>query len=85
MFFLTWFITQYLDLKLLIWYRYIGTSGYMTSQKYRYIGSKGLMHILSNSDETNKNILNSDLGIMKVWADLWLIKFSVEKNKIYVC
>ena len=44
-----------------------------------------LMHISSNSDETNKNILNSDLGIMKTWADLWLIKFSVEKNKIYVC
>ena len=37
------------------------------------------MHISSNSDETNKNILNSDLG--KTWADQWLIKFSVEKLK----
>ena len=44
-----------------------------------------IMHISSNSDETNKNILNSDLGITKTWADQWLIKFSVEKNKIYVC
>ena len=26
-------------------------------------------------------ILNSDLGIMKTWADQWLIKFSVEKMK----
>ena len=40
-----------------------------------------LMHISTNSDETNKNILNSDLGIMKAWADQWLIKFSVEKTK----
>ena len=40
-----------------------------------------LMHISSNSDETNKNILNSDLGIMKTWADQWLIKFSVDKTK----
>ena len=39
--FLPWFITQYLDLKWLISYRYIGTSGYMTSQKYRYIGTSG--------------------------------------------
>ena len=39
--FLTWFITQYLALKSLILYRYIGTSGYMTSQKYRYIGTSG--------------------------------------------
>ena len=38
-----------------------------------------LMHISSNSDKTNKNILNSDLGIMKTWANQWLIKFSVEK------
>ena len=41
-----------------------------------------LMHISSNSDETNKNILNSDLGIMKAWAAQWLIKFSVEKNDV---
>ena len=40
-----------------------------------------LMHISSNSDENNKNILNSDLGIMKTWADQWLIKFSVGKTK----
>ena len=40
-----------------------------------------LMHISSNSDETNKNILNRDLGIMKTWTDQWLIKFSVEKTK----
>ena len=40
--FSTWFLTQYLDLKWLISYRYIGTSVYMTLQKYRYIGSKGL-------------------------------------------
>ena len=39
-----------------------------------------LMHISSNSDKTNKNILNSD-GIMKTWANQWLIKFSVEKTK----
>ena len=43
-----------------------------------------LMHIWSNSDETNKKLLNTDLGIMKTWADQWLIKFSVEKNKISV-
>ena len=40
-----------------------------------------LMHLMSNSDETNKNNLNSDLGIMKTWADQLLIKFSVEKTK----
>ena len=40
-----------------------------------------IMHISPNSDETNKNILNSDLGIMKTWADQWSIKFSVEKTK----
>ena len=40
-----------------------------------------LMQISSNSDETNKNILNSDLGLMKTWAEQWLIKFSVEKTK----
>ena len=40
-----------------------------------------LMHISSNSDETNKNILSSDFGIMRTWADQWLIKFSVEKTK----
>ena len=34
-----------------------------------------LMHISSKSDKTNKNILN--LGIMKTWADQWLIKFRV--------
>ena len=40
-----------------------------------------LMHISSNGDDINKNILNSDLGILKTWAGQWLIKFSVEKTK----
>ena len=40
-----------------------------------------LMHISSNGDDINQNILNSDLGILKTWAGQWLIKFSVEKTK----
>ena len=37
-------------------------------------------YISSDSDQINKNILNSDLGIMKTWADQWFIKFSVGKK-----
>ena len=59
--------------------------GIYKQHERRFTDDDNLMHISSNSDETNKNILNSDLGIMKTWADQWLIKFSVEKNKIYVC
>ena len=32
-----------------------------------------LMHISFNSDKISRNIQNSDLGIMKTWADHWLI------------
>ena len=39
------------------------------------------MHISTNIDETNKNILNSDFGIMKTWPNQWVIKFSVEKTE----
>ena len=74
-------VPQGLVLRPILFLVYINDMKYDLRSSLSLFADDNLMHISSNSDETNKNILNSDLGTIKTWADQWLIIFSVEKTK----